>query len=140
MPDRKDVAVVVSEWVAKAENDLKCAAYTLRLGKDCPADTVCFHAQQVVEKYFKALLTGLQIPFPMTHDLRKLGDILPESVSPEVSGEEQDRLTQYATRARYPGWGEVPLADARRALTLARRVRKHIRLLLPKEALRRKRR
>jgi HEPN domain-containing protein len=48
MPDPEKVATVVSEWVAKAENDLKTAAHTLRLGKECPTDTVCFHAQQVV--------------------------------------------------------------------------------------------
>ena len=56
MPDPDKVTAVVSEWVAKAENDLKSAALILRAGKDCPTDTVCFHAQQVVEKYLKALL------------------------------------------------------------------------------------
>jgi hypothetical protein len=58
MPDPEKVATVVSEWVAKAENDLK-TAYILRLAKGGPTDTVCFHAQQVVEKYLKALLTQL---------------------------------------------------------------------------------
>jgi HEPN domain-containing protein len=56
MPDPEKIAIVVSEWVAKAENDLTNAAHTLKLGKACPTDTVCFHAQQVVEKYLKALL------------------------------------------------------------------------------------
>lgn len=46
MPSPEKVAVVVSEWAAKADNDLTNAAYTLRLGKKCPTDTVCFHAQQ----------------------------------------------------------------------------------------------
>jgi hypothetical protein len=32
---------VVREWVAKAENDLKSAAYLLKM-KDCPVDNVCF--------------------------------------------------------------------------------------------------
>ena len=40
---------VVHEWVEKAENDLKNAAHTLRMGKRCPTDTVGFHAQQCVE-------------------------------------------------------------------------------------------
>lgn len=52
----KSVITVIREWLAKADNDLKAAAYTLTLGKDCPTDTVCFHAQQCVEKYIKALL------------------------------------------------------------------------------------
>ena len=56
MPDRNKVLTVISEWVIKAENDLTTAAHTLKLGEDCPTDTVCFHAQQCVEKYLKALL------------------------------------------------------------------------------------
>lgn len=30
------------QWVAKAENDLTAAAYTLRMGRASPTDTVCF--------------------------------------------------------------------------------------------------
>lgn len=36
-PDKR--AVVAREWIAKAENDLKNAAHTLKLGADCPTDT-----------------------------------------------------------------------------------------------------
>ena len=32
------------------------AVHTLKLGADGPTDTVCFHAQQCIEKYLKALL------------------------------------------------------------------------------------
>ena len=56
MPEREKVVAVVREWVAKAENDLKNATHSLKLGEDCPTDTVCFHAQQCVEKYLKAML------------------------------------------------------------------------------------
>ena len=49
-----EVVFVVRQWVQKAENDLKNAAHTLKLGVDGPTDTVCFHAQQCVEKYVKA--------------------------------------------------------------------------------------
>ena len=49
MPEADEILVIAREWVQKAENDLKNAAYTLRMGKDCPADTVCFHAQQCAE-------------------------------------------------------------------------------------------
>ena len=50
MPDRNKVLTVISEWGIKAENDLTTAAHTLKLGGDCPTDTVCFHAQQCVDK------------------------------------------------------------------------------------------
>jgi hypothetical protein len=41
-PEREDVLAVVREWVEKAENDLKNAVHTLKLGDECPTDTVCF--------------------------------------------------------------------------------------------------
>jgi HEPN domain-containing protein len=69
MPECDKVLLVVSEWVAKAENDITNATHTLKLGKDCPTDTVCFHAQQGVEKYLKALLVLERIDFPKTHDI-----------------------------------------------------------------------
>ena len=121
--------------VTKAENDLKTAAHTLKLGEDCPTDTVCFHAQQCVEKYLKAMLVLEGIDFPKTHNLKSLMGLLPDRACPSLSAEEQQRLTDYATGARYPGWGEISLADARRALAVARRIRKEVRRFLPRETL-----
>ena len=67
---RNEQAIKVArEWIEKAENDLKNAAYTLKMGKDCPMDTACFHAQHCVEKYLKAFLTFKGIDFPKTHDV-----------------------------------------------------------------------
>jgi HEPN domain-containing protein len=126
--------------VAKAENDLKNAAHTLKLGASCPTGTVCFHAQQVVEKYLKALLTLKEIPFRKTHDIREFAKQLPPRSRPKLSEDEQDVLTDYATGARHPGWGDIPLPDARRAVALARRIRRDVRKLLPAETLGRGRR
>ena len=140
MPDPEKIAIVASEWVAKAENDLKTAAHTLKLGKDCPTDTVCFHAQQVVEKYLKALLTVRGKPFPQTHNVSELMAQLPARARLRLSEDEQDILTDYATGARYPGWGPIPFAEARRAVAMARRARADARRILPKEALERGRR
>ena len=58
-----EVLAVARQWAAKAENDLKNAAHTVRLKTDCPTDTVCFHVQQCVEKYLKALLVLNDIEF-----------------------------------------------------------------------------
>jgi len=51
MPEANELLGVARQWVQKAENDLKNAAYTLQMGEGCPTDTVCFHAQQCAEKY-----------------------------------------------------------------------------------------
>lgn len=138
MPGPEKAVLVVGEWVGKAEGDLTNAAHALKLGARCPADTVCFHAQQCVEKYLKALLTLRGIEFPKTHNIRTLMGRIPRTDRPPLSEDEQDKLTAYATGARYPGWGEIPLSEARRAVGVARRVRKELRRLLPRGALRRR--
>jgi HEPN domain-containing protein len=42
------------EWIKKAEGDYKIAAREMRT-KNLVYDAVCIHAQQCLEKYFKAL-------------------------------------------------------------------------------------
>jgi HEPN domain-containing protein len=137
MPEGNELLTVVRQWVEKAENDLKNATYTLRMGKDCPTDTVCFHAQQCVEKYLKALLVFKGIDFPRTHDIGQLIALLPDQSRPMLIPEEQERLTDYATVTRYPGdYEPIPVVETRRALKIARRVRSAIRKLLPRKVVR----
>jgi HEPN domain-containing protein len=136
MPEDDHILAIVREWVDKAESDLKVAAHTLKLGKACPADMVCFHAQQCVEKYLKALLTLRKIDFPKTHDIAELIAFLPARSRPVLAVDEQRRLTSYATVTRYPGHYEpIEPIEARRAVALARRVRREVRRLLPRKAL-----
>ena len=137
MSEADEILIVARDWVEKAENDLKNAAYTLGMGNDCPTDTVCFHAQQCVEKYLKAFLVLKSIDFPKTHDIKELVILLPVKSRPKLTPEEQRRFTDYATITRYPGdYEPIPLAEARHAVRIARRVRNEIRKLLPKEILR----
>jgi HEPN domain-containing protein len=124
MPEIEKVIVVVNEWVNKAENDLKTALHTLEMDDDCPTDTACFHAQQVVEKYLKALLTFKGIAFPKTHNLEEIMALLPPSFRPQFDDKDQDRLTEYATVTRYPGdYEPISLQEAKEAVRTARRVR-----------------
>lgn len=132
---------VASEWVSKAENDLRTAVATLRVERNCPTDTICFHAQQCVEKYRKALLVLRETPFPRSHDLGSLCALLPDTWRPDVPPETIARFTDYATVTRYPGeYPEIFLREARAALAVARRIRKGARALLPPALLRARRR
>jgi len=127
---------VLRQWVQKAENDLVSAAQVLKLGAQCPADTVCYHAQQCVEKYLKALLINHELDFPKTHNIAVLVNLLPLSARPSLPLADQDRLTEYATTTRYPGdYEPLKVAEAQAAVRLARRVRSHARKRLPKAAL-----
>jgi HEPN domain-containing protein len=136
MPEREKILIVVREWITKAESDLTASAHILKLGANSPADTVCFHAQQCVEKYLKAVLVYHLVDFPKTHDIEQIVRLLPGGFHPTITVEEQKTLTRYATAERYPPFREVPVAEARRAVALARRVRRDVRKHLPKEALR----
>jgi HEPN domain-containing protein len=137
MPEADELLSVARQWLQKAENDLKNATYTLQMGEDCPTDTVCFHAQQCVEKYVKALLVCNGIDFPRTHDIGQLMTLLPGESRPTLTLEEQARLTDYATVTRYPGdYEPILLSETQRAVRLARRVRSAIRKRLPRQILR----
>lgn len=132
-----DVVSVVRDWIQKAENDLVTAVHTLKLRRKCPTDTVCYHAQQCVEKYVKALLTLLNIDFPRTHDLTILARRLPKEVKLTSTLEELDLMTEYAITSRYPGDYEViSLAEARKAVQIARQIRQAVRRQLPRVVLR----
>ncbi len=130
------VLTVVREWVRKAENDLRTAGYTLTMPEDCPTDTVCFHAQQCVEKYLKGFLTFLEIRPPATHNIDVLVSALPSRNRPGLGVRDQDRLTEYATTTRDPGTYEpIPMEEARMAVEIAQRIRRSIREQLPREAI-----
>ena len=136
MPDPERLVEVVAEWVEKAENDLTAASATLRMGSRCPADTVGFHAQQCVEKYLKALLVAQGREFPKVHDISEILALLPPNSRPEIRPDECRRLTAYATVTRYPGdYDPVTLSEVRKAMKLARRVRRSVREMLPKKSL-----
>lgn len=140
MPGNADVLRIVAEWIAKAESDLRTATVTLRMQRDCPTDTICFHAQQCVEKYLKALLVLNGSPFPKTHDLGTISALLPESWRPDIPIAVLERFTDYATVTRYPGdYAEITLAEAKAAIAVARKIRKAARTRVPVAALRRKR-
>lgn len=133
MRGRDDALDVVRQWVVKAGHDLPTAAHTIKLGEECPTDTVCYHVQ------LKAAFVLAGVDLPKTHDLQKLTALVPPSVRPTLSAEELARLTEYAPEARYPGWEEIPPAEARRAVALARPVRREVRRRLPRKTLIRRR-
>lgn len=126
----------IQQWVIKAENDLKAAEHLLTLKDDCPTEVVCFHAQQGVEKYLKALLTLLDIDFPKSHDLGELLKLLPQDKSVPLTIHEAEKLTDYAVSARYPDDAEfIPILEATEAGEIAKRVCAAICAYLPREAL-----
>jgi HEPN domain-containing protein len=111
---------VVPVWLEHARSDLQLGKVALRTKGVLPEDA-CFHAQQCAEKALKGLLTYLAIPFPLTHAIEVLLDLLKVNglVIP-VSVDEADELSQYAVQTRYPGvWEPVTKSEALKALERA---------------------
>ena len=115
------------EWVDKAEADFHSAGREYRARKNPNLDAACFFAQQSVEKFFKARLAEAGIPFPKTHDLDVLLDLLvPLEPLWEAFRSGASDLTSFAVAFRYPG--ESATRDmARLAVTNARQIREQIR-------------
>jgi HEPN domain-containing protein/predicted nucleotidyltransferase len=91
------------EWVQKAEGDYAVAQQSQQ-GQHPVHDAICFHAQQCIEKYLKAWLQEANIPFPRTHDLKELLELIVPTIpiwqtwQADLSG-----LSEHAVDSRYPG-------------------------------------
>ena len=122
---------MVARWMEKAENDLRNATHTLTLQEDCPFDTVCFHAQQCVEKRLKAILLRFGADVPRTHDLRAILQMVPASSGLDIDLSEILPLNRYSIEARYPGdWEPITREEAEDAVRIALKVSERTRQLL----------
>ena len=114
---------IVSQWLIKADNDLKTAEYGL--GADEPiTDTICFHCQQAVEKYLKMYLVSKGEEPVITHNISILVASCAEYELAFKELGKYDFLTGYAVSLRYPDDFYIPEVDeAREALAAAQEVR-----------------
>lgn len=62
---------IVNEWLAKADADFRFAEVNLREGSEFFAQ-ICFHFQQAAEKFLKAYIIAMDLPFGKVHDLVNL--------------------------------------------------------------------
>jgi HEPN domain-containing protein len=113
-------AEIVRQWFHKAEHDLQNIRNNLA-AENIPTDTVCFHAQQAIEKLLKGVLVAHSRNISKTHDLVKLltdiADILPELLPYE---EQLEDISEYGVGIRYPDdFFEPTLDEGRHAYEVA---------------------
>ncbi len=117
---------LTKEWILKAENDHLVAVRELK-ADPVVSDAVCFHSQQCVEKYMKALLQEHDIVFEKIHDLeillQRCGNLSPGL---ECFRDDLIKLSTFAVDVRYPG-PEVSLAEAGECVRVMQDVRKIMR-------------
>src|SRR5947209_1538597 len=90
-------------WVSKAEHDHLVAQRSNR-DKTPLHDVVCFHCQQCVEKYLKAMLEEFALSVPRTHNLDDLLNLLlPYHPTLRAFRRGLIFLSDFAVQVRYPG-------------------------------------
>ncbi len=117
---------LTKEWITKAEKDYLVAKREFNT-EESVHDAVCFHSQQCVEKYLKALLQENNIYFEKTHDL----DVLLEkckTIIHELSNLKAEliELSAFAVEIRYPGIESIK-EEAERSILVAEKVRSILR-------------
>jgi HEPN domain-containing protein len=107
------------DWLRHARSNLTLAQQPKP--SEALWEDLAFNAQQAIEKAIKGVLVLRRIDFPRTHDVGELLGLLAgaQITFPEPIAR-ADRLTDYATEARYPGNPDpVTEAECREAVTLA---------------------
>jgi HEPN domain-containing protein len=113
---------LLAEWISKAEGDYAVARREMEVDGG-NHDAVCFHSQQMAEKYLKAFLFKHRVDFPKIHNLIELLELcLTIDESFEEKREFLDRLEDYAVLYRYPG-ASADQSDAKIAFRDAENIR-----------------
>jgi HEPN domain-containing protein len=118
----------VKNWLKKAINDFKASQLLLDSSDDNITDTVCFHAEQFVEKSLKAYLVLKNVGFKKTHDLEYLIKLCLEIDAEFIwLNEVAMKLSDYAVDVRYPDDFYIPSTEeAKESVTLAEKVKTFI--------------
>jgi HEPN domain-containing protein len=105
----------------KAANDLIAGRATFATGS--AFDTVCFHAQQAVEKRVKAVLALHDVEYPWRHDLAELIELV-KPLMPTIALYENEilDLTPFAVEVRYDAEFAPSNERAKEALETATKI------------------
>ncbi len=115
---------IVRQWLRKADSDMLNIRNNLS-ATEVPTDTVCFHAQQSIEKLLKAVLIANGRNIAKSHDLVKLlmdvVDVIPELLAFD---EQLEEISEYGVSVRYPDYYCDPdLEEAKNAFEVAEKIR-----------------
>ncbi len=101
---------VTREWLTLARKDVESCKKII--GDDFLTSIVSFHAQQAVEKSFKAIIEEFEMGFIRTHDLINLYETVKHCLEFDVDLEVIRKLNELYISSRYPGeLGLLPDGD-----------------------------
>ena len=120
----------LNNWIYRAREDISVMERLADSGIEYYTSTICFHAQQAVEKYLKSFLIFHDIDFPRTHDVDFL---LIECQKIDNSNFQFDfkSLTEFGVSIRYPDDFYIPgVNETKEYLVVALEVKKTVESLL----------
>ena len=120
----------IRNWLYRAREDIAVLEKLAQSGIEFYTSTICFHAQQAVEKYLKSFLIFHDIDFPRTHDVDFL---LNECQKIDKDNFQFDfkSLTEFGVSVRYPDDFYVPsVNETNEYLLIAQEVMKTVERLL----------
>jgi HEPN domain-containing protein len=114
------------QWFEFAQTDLRCCENNLN--DEFVTNIVAFHAQQAVEKTFKALIEEKGIRMSRIHNLIRLYELTETFLISDISLIELDMLDNVYTSSRYPGdigllsTGKPTITESRELYEISRRI------------------
>ncbi len=129
MPKNKSLKrdLQAEEWIKKATDD-ELVGKSILKHRDSPPSIVCFHSQQMAEKYLKAFLVSRKKWYPKIHPLDTLWELC-KRLDPSFNTVKKDCvfLTTFYAATRYPGdYPEFSFNECQTAFKAALRVKKFV--------------
>ena len=103
-----DLQDYINKWIFRADEDLSVVDRLCESDPSAYSSSICFHAQQAVEKYLKALLVFKGIDFRKTHDVDYLLSECQKVTSDVLDSIDLKRLTDFGVSVRYPDDFYIP--------------------------------
>ncbi len=128
MDDLKDY---IQKWLFRADEDIAVIDHISKPDPAAYASSICFHAQQAVEKYLKAYLAYSSVDFPKTHDVDFLLSECQKVKSGELDGIDLKSLADFGVSIRYPDDFYIPdISETRYYMNIARDIKKIVKALI----------
>jgi HEPN domain-containing protein len=114
------------QWLEFAQTDLRSCENNLN--DEFVTNVVAFHAQQTVEKAFKALIDEKGIRMSRIHNLTRLFALTESFIISPIDETELEMLDNVYTSSRYPGeigllsTGKPTMKESKELYEIARRI------------------
>lgn len=121
----------IKNWLFRAQEDIAVMNRLADSEIEFYTSTICFHAQQAVEKYLKTFLIYHDIDFPRTHDV----DFLLmecQKIDDAIFNLDLKSLTEFGVSVRYPDDFYIPsITETKEYLEIALAVQSVVESLIP---------